>query len=90
MADQTKVEGGEVPKPSIGRIVHYHVGEFDSPELRHNLASVLPAVIVQVWTDTTVNLKVFTDGPVDTWKTSVVLGNDPGQWFWPPYVPSEK
>ncbi len=81
---------GEVKVPSVGRVVHYHVGEFDSEELRHNHAEDLPAVIVRVWTDTCVNLKVLTDGPIDVWKTSIVLGDAPGQWSWPPYVPPAK
>ena len=79
-----------VKMPSVGRIVHYHVSETDSPEMRSNYAETLPAIIVQVWGETTVNLKVFTDGPVDVWKTSVMLGDDPGHWSWPVYVPEKK
>mgnify|MGYP001578508912 CR=1 FL=1 len=70
----------ELNNPKIGEIVLYWVNDSDSPELRYNYASVLPAMIVQVWTDVTVNLKVFTDGPIDTWKTSVIFGTDKGQW----------
>ena len=69
--------------PKIGDIVLYWVDPTDSPELRNNHAQVLPAVIVQVWTEETVNLKVFTDGPVDVWKTSVVFGTDEGHWSRP-------
>lgn len=79
----------EQKQPSVGRIVHYHVGAFDGPEMRHNHTEEedLPAVIVRVWSDTCVNLKVFTDGPTDVWKTSVLLGDKPGEWGWPIYVP---
>ena len=77
-------------KPSVGRVVHYQVAGHDSDDIRYNYAKILPAIIVRVWSDTCVNLKVFTDGPNDGWKTSVVLGNEPGQWSWPPYVPPIK
>jgi hypothetical protein len=43
-------------KPSIGRIVHFVQSSPDS-ELVH-----IPAVIVKVWSETCVNLQVFTDG----------------------------
>lgn len=70
---------------TVGRIVNYHVSENDSPELKNNfvVGEVLPAIIVRVWTGETVNLKVFTDGPVDVWKTSVVNGEAEGNWSWP-------
>ena len=80
----------EVKVPSVGRVVHYKVSPSDPPELRSNYAEVLPAIIVIVWSDNNVNLKVFTDGPTDVWKTSVLLGDEPGQWSWPPYVPPAK
>jgi len=67
-------------KPKIGDIVLYKVGEADSSELRSNYAEVLPAIVVMVWSDECVNLKVFTDGPVDAWRTSALAGNDPYCW----------
>ena len=46
-------------KPTIGRIVHFvqktHV--YGQDKIVH-----LPAIIVAVWSDTCVNLQVFTDG----------------------------
>jgi hypothetical protein len=74
-------------KTTIGRIVHYNVDLVNDPdEIRNNVAIVLPAVIVCVFTDDCVNLKILTDGPVDVWKTSVVRGNFAGQWDWPPIL----
>lgn len=71
--------------PTVGRIVHYfpHSREFEG-----NDSSPLPAVIVRVWSDTCVNLKVFTDGLNDVWKTSVTKNPDgvvnvSGFWDWP-------
>jgi len=52
----------------------------------HNNAIVLPAVIVRVWSDTSVNLKVLNDEVSDFWKTSSTQGEQPGQWNWPPRV----
>jgi hypothetical protein len=70
--------------PTVGRIVLYRPGSFDPPELQHNLPEVLPAIITRVWSDTCVNLKVFTDGSAAVVsKTSVVLGDGAGQWSWP-------
>lgn len=77
-------------KPSVGRIVHYVLSESESsPELKNNNATVLPAVIVRVWSETCVNLKVSVDGhQVDVWKTSVLFSEEPkpGFWSWPPRV----
>ena len=70
-------------KPTIGRIVLYRVRPDDPPELRNNRAEVLPAIITAVFSDTVVNLKIFTDGSVDVWHTSRSLGSELGQWSWP-------
>ena len=70
-------------KPTIGRIVLYRVGQGDDHELKNNDAKVLPAMIVRVWGDTCVNLKVFADGYRDIWKTSVTQGDGEYQWSWP-------
>jgi len=77
----------KIKKPSIGRIVAYVLAE--GP----NKGQDRPAVIVRVWSDTTVNLQVFTDGdndglPAVKWDTSVQL--DPARalrtWHWPERV----
>lgn len=67
--------------PTIGRIVHYHVGKEGS--------DVRPAIITHVW-ETSVNLVIFNDGSyepgqtIPMHRTSVTEGNDEGQWSWPP------
>lgn len=70
-------------KPSVGRVVHYKPSDSDPPR---NNAEVLPAVIVRVWSDTCVNLRVLNDQVYDFWKTSSTLGDGAGQWTWPPRV----
>lgn len=70
-----------------GQVVHYKVSPDDAPKLLYNGASILPAVVVRVWSDTCVNLQIFTDGPTGTfWKTSVLEGDEPGKWtsYWQP------
>lgn len=79
-------------KPTIGRIVHYvqkrPAGYGES--LIH-----LPAIITAVWSESCVNVQVFTDGsnseeqnmaPIK-WITSVSLDNtdepQPRTWHWP-------
>jgi hypothetical protein len=81
---------------SIGRIVMYVPEGSHTPEA-HNSAKVLPAIIVRTWEETSyendeVNLKVFTDGPTDTWRTSVPYSEtkEPGTWHWPEIVSSVK
>jgi hypothetical protein len=75
-------------KPSIGRIVHYQ------PTLEEREAwatsgnsigpdEVLPAIVVAVWSDDCVNLRVFLDGEESPWSTSRTLGEGPGEWRWP-------
>lgn len=84
-------------KPSVGRIVHFKVGE--------NV--VRPAIITQVWNDDCLNLAVFPDGTNDGvavewpnrslcgldggymgawWITSVMRGQGVRQWDWPKKV----
>lgn len=70
-------------KPTLGRIVLYTVSGDETTKVETNGAKVLPAVIVRVWSDTCVNLKVLTDGTNDAWLTSRTLGDQPGQWAWP-------
>lgn len=68
--------------PHIGQIVLYHVSSTDAQELtyNHTEGEDLPAIVVRVWSDTCVNLKIFADGPNDVWRTSVVLGDQPSEW----------
>lgn len=69
--------------PTIGRVVIYSFVSKAEADVASNGAAEVPAVIVRVWSDTCVNLKVLTDGTYDLWKTSVSLGDLPGQWRWP-------
>lgn len=80
-------------KPTIGRIVIYNTtyGEREAMQEASRLTSgcnvqnKLPAIIVAVWSDTCVNLKVISDGHSrsDFWKTSASQGDQDGQWNWP-------
>lgn len=77
-------------KPTIGRIVIYNTTEEDRKEMMLNPScneqTKLPAMIVAVWSDTCVNLKVFCDGDKDMWVTSAVQGKDEREWNWPDKV----
>lgn len=71
-------------RPTIGRIVIYHPCKDRQDYVYQNgHANDTPAIIVAVWSDTTVNLKVLTDGPTDVWVTSSTLGTNERQWSWP-------
>lgn len=67
-------------KPTIGRIVIY---ELAGSEFNNNGATEAPAMVVRVFDDGKVNLKVLADGPGDAWRTSVIEGTAPGTWHWP-------
>ena len=70
--------------PTIGQIVLYKPTSTDAIHFRNwKDSEVLPAIIVMVHAENNVNLKVFDNGPTDAWKTSVLLGDAPGQWNWP-------
>lgn len=58
-------------KPSIGRIVIW----------TSNADQIFPAIITQVWSDTTVNLGVFAHNYFE--QTSVLFGEGRNQWHWP-------
>jgi hypothetical protein len=89
-------------RPSVGRIVHY-VLEDGPNKGEHRWAPRLLqqawAIIVRVWTERppfTLQLQVFTDSdgpdgndrlPNVVWKTSRVMGTEPGTWRWPEYAP---
>jgi len=78
-------------KPTIGRIVHYNTDDSDKAKMNAarqinggcNNASILPAVVVAVWSESCINIRVIADGNLDLWKTSVNQGDQPGQWSWP-------
>jgi hypothetical protein len=63
------------PKPTVGRIVHYHQ--------RTPAGEIAPAIVTNVLDDTTVNLTVFGDHGNTQAQTSVALGTEPGTWAWP-------
>ena len=88
-------EDGPTPqRPSPGRIVHYVLSNGRSTG-EHR-----PGMIVRVWSDTYVQLQVFTDSANDFrsdqqgydglfWATSVAHDEDekkPGTWHWPERV----
>ena len=87
----TRREKGKM-KPTIGRIVHFVQKK---PAGYGDALVHLPAIIVAVWGDTCVNLKVFTDGtnsdPAETnsvkWIASATLDEtvtpQPYTWHWP-------
>lgn len=76
-------------KPSVGRIVHF-VNKFG------NERNCVAALVVCVWSNTCVNLRVFYDGTNDVpegtneWETSVSFDDkevpDPRTWHWPPKI----
>ena len=66
-------------KPTIGRIVIYKLNQNDKDRLKemgstnpNNGADEAPAIVVRVWSDTCVNLKVICDGAENLWRTSVI------------------
>lgn len=77
-------------KPTIGRIVIF---KYPTNERCHhtNGAIECPAMIVRVWSDTCVNLKLIEDGPQNSWRTSVLqgelAGTDGASWRWPDREP---
>jgi hypothetical protein len=70
-------------QPTVGRIVHTGDMETTATEARP-----LAAIITRVWSDTCINLCVFTDAGPEM-RTSVVLAAEgdkltPVTWTWPP------
>jgi hypothetical protein len=70
-------------KPTLGRIVIFNVPDYIKNGINGNKQDKLPAIIVAVWSETTVNLKIITDGQNDIWVTSVSQGDNVNQWNWP-------
>ena len=66
----------------IGQIVFYIPTDEDNKLMNKtgNTSEKLPAIVVATWSDTVANIKVFADGTIDLWKTSVHLGNNPGEF----------
>ncbi|MFF3558530.1 hypothetical protein ACFYXS_00570 [Streptomyces sp. NPDC002574] len=87
------------PVPSIGRIVWYRLSADDVRALARErddagicgnplkAGEQYPAVIVRVWGETpqaACSLHVHLDGPDVYWATSRHLGDQNGNWSWPP------
>lgn len=83
-------------QPTIGRVVHYKMTESDVLQHKDELngvqpGEVVPAMISRVF-DSSVdgngccNLRLLPDGRCTPMRTSVVRGDEPGQWNWPPRV----
>lgn len=77
--------GSREPKPTVGRIVHYTpLGGLGSKKQPY------PAIITHVWGDECVNLNVMNDGSytlgAQECPTSVMKGDGPRTWSWPPRV----
>lgn len=86
--------------PSVGRIVHYKLGDYEvdneingrmSNLNRHEAGQVVPMLIVRVWEEeptekSAVNGRVFLDGQHSLWVTSRVQGDGLSQWSEPPRV----
>lgn len=87
------VPASSIPRPGLGRIVHYALPDGPSK------GQYRPAIVVRVWGRNDgemplVQLQVLTDGSNDgaeyasglAWKTSVSHDPEgaPGTWCWPP------
>lgn len=69
----------------LGDIVLYNTTDEDKELMKGNgnIANILPAIVVGVWSADCVNLKVIHDGLLpDMWKTSVMRDdvNNVGCW----------
>jgi len=81
---------------TLGDVVIYTLTEDDKNVLRSqnnigafcNIQDNLPAIVVAVWSKTTVNLKVIIDGHTPyMWKTSIIMGGDNFPGCWRPVTP---
>lgn len=70
-------------KPTVGRIVHYCPTE---GERYATMGEPIAAIIVKVWSDECVNLKLFTDSDIAAHMSSVPFDIEHGEmsWNWPP------
>jgi hypothetical protein len=85
-------------KPTIGRIVLYRVTpeqaaainerrRLSGATLTGNIVSAgdtFPCVVVRPWSDTCLNGQALLDGNDSLWVLSANLGDEPGNWNWPP------
>lgn len=81
-------------RPIVGQTVHYHVTQYDLNALKagndaelarsnsYALGEAVAAMVVRVWGESCVNLRVIVDGRngADLWRTSVCGGTLPGQF----------
>ncbi len=79
-------------KPTIGRIVIFNTTEAQQEQMQSlqstgmNVQKQVPAIIVAVWSDTCVNLKLILDGNtacMSEWVTSATQGDQSNNWNWP-------
>lgn len=74
-------------EPTIGRIVIYKTTKEEQKAMqdsgKQNVQEQLPAIIVAVWANSVVNLKVVLDGVGELWKTSTPRGEGAGSWDFP-------
>lgn len=89
-----------VPAPTMGRIVHYRLGDYDADQINAKrnanrspgnevaAGQSFPAMVVRAWQGKLVNLQVFLDGEDTYWATSRKHGHGDGEWCWPTRVGS--
>lgn len=74
-------------RPTIGRIVMYATTAHDQRIIKEHPECTnqekLPAIIVAVNADDTVNLHVLCDGPKRYYAKEIKEGKEPGQYSWP-------
>lgn len=75
----------EMQRPSLGRTVIITLT--DAQLVHNNGARECTAIVVRVWNDNGINVRCVLDGPGELWLTSVAMGDGPGQWHWPVFVP---
>ena len=67
-------------RPSVGRIVHFLHASGEGP------TGCQAAIVTAVWSDTMVNLAVFSANGGASNPSSVGLGDELRTWHWPEYV----
>lgn len=78
-----------VETPSVGRIVHVRLSADCAATIGGNARAgdLVPAIVVRVWSPDCVNARILGDGPGEAlWSTSLMRGQDLGQWDWPERV----
>lgn len=75
-------------KPTIGRIVIYNIPEDGIRMFKlqgyHRIKNKVPAIIVSVNDDETVDLSMFVIGPTASfYGNDVKQGDGEGEWNWP-------